>query len=109
MAWLGKSYFVEGERMSVHKELVASDKIEKLITEFPIKIGQRVWFVTYYDSKSLKDGWVCSGVILAIIITAKGVYVRFKNSYDCNKTCKLGKSVFLTEEEAQEKLRKFLA
>mgnify|MGYP004674269985 FL=1 len=108
MAWLEKGDFVKGERMSEHKELVTPDEIEKLIAEFPIKIGQRVWFVTYYDSKSLRDAWICSGVVLAVTITANGIYVKFKDSYEHNKTYKLGKSVFLTKEEAEERLKDFL-
>ncbi len=94
--------------MSEHKELVALNEIEKLITEFPIKIGQRVWFVTYYDSKSLRDAWICSGVVLAITITVKGICVKLKDLHGRNKTYRLGKSAFLTKEEAEERLRKFL-
>lgn len=108
MARLGKSYFVKGERMSEHKELVASDEIEKLITEFPIKIGQRVWFVIYYDSKFLRDAWICSGIVLAVTITANGICVKLRDSYGHNKTYRLGKSVFLTKEEAKERLKDFL-
>ena len=108
MARLGKSDFVKGERMSEHKKLVASDEIEKLITEFPIKIGQRVWFVTYYDSKSLRDAWICSGIVLAVTITANGICVKLKDSYVHNKTYRLGKSAFLTKEEAKERLKDFL-
>ena len=108
MARLGKSDFVKGERMSEHKELVASDEIEKLITEFPIKIGQRVWFVTYYDSKSLRDAWICSGIVLAVTITANRICVKLKDSYGHNKTYRLGKSAFLTKEEAKERLKDFL-
>ena len=94
--------------MNELKELVISDEIEKLITEFPIKIGQRVWFVTYYDSKSLRDAWVCSGVVLAVTITVKEICVKLKDPYDHNKTFRLGKSAFLTEEEAEERVKEFL-
>lgn len=94
--------------MNELKELVTSDEIEKLITEFPIKIGQRLWLVTYYDSKSLRDAWVCSGMVLAVTITAKEICVKLKDPYGHNKTFKLGKSAFLTEEEAEERVRKFL-
>ena len=107
MARLGKGNFVKGERMS-DKKLVTSDKIEKFIAEFPIKIGQRVWFVTYYDDKSLRDAWVCSGTVLAVTITAKEICVKLKNPYDRNKTFRLGKSAFLTEEEAEERVKEFL-
>ncbi len=108
MARLGKSNFVKGERMSEHKELVTPDEIEKLITEFPIKIGQRVWYVIYYDGKSLRDAWICSGAVLAVTITVNGICVKLKDLYGHNKTYKLGKSAFLTKEEAEERLRKFL-
>lgn len=108
MARLGKGNFVKGECMSGHKELVSSDEIEKLITEFPIKIGQRVWFVTYYDSKSSRDAWICSGIVLAVTITAKGICIKLKDSYGHNKTYRIGKSAFLTKEEAKERLKDFL-
>lgn len=96
-------------------EREASDKLNSLgmtdnegNTESPVKIGQRVWFVTYYDSKSLRDAWICSGVVLAVTITANGICVKLKDSYGHNKTYRLGKSAFLTKEEAEERLKDFL-
>lgn len=111
-AWMNKNHqaTIGDEKIlfDALNKVWAKYKIGKLITESPIKIGQRVWFVTYYDSKSLRDAWICSGIVLAVTITANGICVKLKDSYGHNKTYRLGKSAFLTKEEAKERLKDFL-
>lgn len=71
----------------------------------PCYIGQKVWVIPRHNGKPYGEH-ICEDKVQMIGITSRGVYVKLKDYNSFNKLFRLGKSVFLTKEEAEEQLRR---
>lgn len=81
------------------------DKIEQgTIVELPVRLGQEVWYIPHYHGKSYCG--VKKDVIRMIGFSSRGFQFRLRDAADRQKTYMLGKSVFLTKEEAEGQLKK---
>jgi hypothetical protein len=70
----------------------------------PCDIGDEVWFIPKYEGKAL--GVIIKDVVQMIGITSRGIHLKLRNNHDHNKMYMLGKTVFLTKEEAEVALAK---
>lgn len=68
----------------------------------PCKLGDSVWFIPKYNGKVL--GMILEDKVQMIGVTSKGVHLKLRNNHDHNKMYMLGKTVFLTKEEAEAAL-----
>lgn len=69
----------------------------------PCKVGQTVYLLQKYY------GTYCFNVVednvQMIGVTSRGIHIKARNHQDHNKMYMLGKTVFLTKEEAEAKLK----
>lgn len=91
---------VDCDKKKMHDKLmwyVNKEKQGRLFV-FPCNIGDAVWFIPMYFGKPF--GYVLEDKVQMLGVTSKGVHIRLKSHKDHNKTHMLGKTVFLTREEA---------
>lgn len=69
----------------------------------PCKVGDVVYLIPTYNGKPYCG--VCEDKVQMIGITSRGVHIKARNHHDHNKMYMLGKTVFLTKEEAEAKLK----
>ena len=70
----------------------------------PCKVGQTVYLLQkYYGTYCFN---VVEDKVQMIGITSRGIHIKARNHQDHNKMHMLGKTVFLTREEAEQALRK---
>jgi predicted GIY-YIG superfamily endonuclease len=69
----------------------------------PCKVGDTVYLIPTYNGKPYCG--ITQDKVQMIGITSRGVHIKARNHHDHNKMYMLGKSVFLTKEEAEEKLK----
>ena len=74
-----------------------------LLLRLPCKVGDTVWFVPKYNGKSL--GFIREDKVQMVGVTARGIHFKLREHHEHNKLYMLGKTVFLTKEEAEAKLR----
>ena len=87
-----------------HDEGLADYLLANGVIVPPCKVGDKVWFVVEYDGKHFLD----EGEVGSIYKDNGGVWVSAR--YDSglhyhHKESDVGKSIFLTKEEAEAKLR----
>ena len=69
----------------------------------PCKVGDMVYLIPTYNSKPYCG--VCEDKVQMIGITSRGIHIKARNHHDHNKMYMLGKTIFLTKEEAEKKLK----
>ena len=69
----------------------------------PCKVGDKVYLIPCYNGNPL--GIVQEDKVQMIGITSRGVHIKARNHHDHNKMYMLGKTVFLTKEQAEQKLK----
>lgn len=77
--------------------------LENGVVVSPVKAGQDVYLIPTYNSKPYCG--VVSDKVQMIGITTRGIHIKARNHHDHNKMYMLGKSVFLTREEAEQALK----
>ena len=81
------------------------DKIEQgTMVDLPVKLGQEVRYIPHYHGKPYCG--VEKDVVRMIGFSSRGFQFRLRDAVDRQKTYMLGKSVFLTKEEAEGQLKK---
>ena len=107
--------FIEGEAVDKLAEYEAAEE-QGLLLRLPCKIGDTVWFVCRIYDRTKKDfvRVVHNGYIKAIKFTLRPtkITVEYEDLYDTHGRCNgadfhvtsIGKTVFLTREEAEKAL-----
>lgn len=70
--------------------------------ELPCEIGDTVWLVPKYLGNPL--GIIRKDKVQMIGVTSRGIHLKLREYHDHNKMYMLGKTVFLTKEEAEKAL-----
>lgn len=68
----------------------------------PCKIGDTVYLIPKYNGKPYCG--IVQDKVQMIGITSRGIHIKARNHHDHNKMYMLGKTVFLTKEEAEAAL-----
>ena len=87
------------ERLAYYEDLEEQGRLVAL----PCKVGDTVWVIPTYNGKPY-----CGAVkdeIQMIGVTSRGFHLKLRAHHDYNKTYMLGKTVFLTREEAEAALK----
>ena len=69
----------------------------------PCKVGDMVYLIPTYNGKPYCG--ITEDKVQMIGVTSRGVHIKARNHHDHNKMYVLGKSVFLTKEEAEKALK----
>lgn len=84
-------------------EEVADHLIANGVILPPCWIGDKVYLIPTYNGKAYCG--VVEDKVQMIGITSRGVHIKARNHHDHNKMHMLGKTVFLTKEDAEAKLK----
>lgn len=68
----------------------------------PCKVGDTVYLIPTYNGKPYCG--VREDKVQMIGITSRGIHIKARNHHDHNKMYMLGKTIFLTREEAEKAL-----
>ena len=74
-----------------------------LLLRLPCKVGDTVWYIPSYNGKPL--GFINKDKVQMIGFTSRGIHFKLREHHEHNKMYMLGKSVFLTRAEAEQKLK----
>lgn len=101
--WTVKNWREEKHTKAYDRLAELEDKIEQgTLIELPCKVGDTVYEVF----KDYRPPFIKETTIEKIVITAKGLRLRLaRNSFYETAISSLGKTVFLTREEAEQKLK----
>ena len=91
------------DRCDVEYEKIADYLLANGVIIPPCKVGDTVWLIPTYNGKPYCG--VCVDKVQMIGITSRGVHIKARNHHDHNKMYMLGKSIFLTKEEAEQALK----
>lgn len=84
-------------------------KDKSLVVELPCKVGDEVYYLTSIDTaKELNVKEIFCGIVQAVCYERKDIYLtaKYTNGLTYYHNLKdLGKTVFLTKEEAEAKLK----
>lgn len=69
----------------------------------PCKVGQTVYLIPTYGGKPYCG--IVQDKVQMIGITSRGVHIKARSHHDHNKMYMLGKTVFLTREDAEKALK----
>lgn len=69
----------------------------------PCKVVDKVYLIPTYNGKAYCG--VVEDKVQMIGITSRGVHIKARNHHDHNKMHMLGKTVFLTKEDAEKALK----
>ena len=69
----------------------------------PVKVGQMVYVIPKYNGKPYCG--VQQDKVQMIGITSRGIHIKTRSKSSFNKTYMLGKTVFLTKEQAEKALK----
>ena len=92
-------------------ENIADEEVVKILTDYliengaiipPCNVGDDIWIVKCYEGKPLG---IVKDKVQRIGITSRGFHIKARNHHDHNKMYMLGKTVFLTREDAEKALR----
>lgn len=83
-------------------ERLANHLIENGAIIPPCNVGDDIWIVKCYEGKPLG---IVKDKVQMIGITSRGFHIKARNHHDHNKMYMLGKTVFLTREDAEKALR----
>ena len=84
-------------------EQLAEYLVENGVIVLPVKVGQTVYVIPKYDGKPYCG--VQMDKVQMVGITSRGIHIKTRNKSNFNKTYMLGKTVFLTKEEAEKALK----
>jgi hypothetical protein len=70
--------------------------------ELPCKVGDTVYLIPTYNRKPYCG--VVEDKVQMIGITSRGIHIKARNKHEFNKMYMLGKTAFLTKEEAEQAL-----
>lgn len=89
-----------GEDFPVPKEIIANDLIANGVIVPPVKVGQTVWFIRdKYHNKIEETN------VEKVIVKNGGIYIKLGCNSMYETSCNsIGKTVFLTKEEAEKAL-----
>lgn len=105
----------------VQRVILAGDKADERcgffkdksrIVELPCKVGDKVWFLNRYPAIDMKQNAVYEAKVVRVYIEKETVLtlaVQVKTEWGTKEfphITDIGKTVFLTREEAEEALRK---
>lgn len=68
----------------------------------PCNVGDDIWIVKCYEGKPLG---IVKDKVQMIGITSRGFHIKARDHHDHNKMYMLGKTVFITREDAEKALR----
>lgn len=92
------------EQARLHAEYVAQHLLNEGVIVLPVNVGQEV----YYPSFSV--GMVFSYKVISIKLNSKGLYIvidnRLRNEQLTHRATQIGKTIFLTKEEAEKALER---
>lgn len=71
--------------------------------ELPCKVGDTVYLIPTHNRKPYCG--VVEDKVQMIGITSRGIHIKGRNNHEFNKMYMLGKSVFLTKEEAEKVIK----
>lgn len=94
----------EGHRKYLYYDQIADYLLANGVIVSPVKVGDTVWLIPKYNGKPYCG--VVEDKVQMIGITSRGVHIKAGNHHDHNKMYMLGKSVFLSREDAEQALRK---
>lgn len=81
------------------EEICDRFKDKSRIVELPVSVGQQVWFV--------RNGKIEEAVFEKVVLIHRGLHIKLGCNAMYETSCNsIGKTVFLTREEAEEALRK---
>lgn len=86
------------DRLAYYEDLEERGRLVVL----PCMVGDTVWFLPQYGGKPL--GMIREDKVQMIGVTSRGFHLKLRNNHDHNKMYMLGKTVFLTKEEAKKAL-----
>ena len=82
---------------------IAEYLLENGVIVLPVKVGQTVYVIPKYNGKPYCG--IQADKVQMIGITSRGIHIKTRNNSPFNKTYFLGKTVFLTKEEAEKALK----
>ena len=82
---------------------LADHLIENGVIVPPCKVGDIVYLIPTYNGKPYCG--IREDKVQMIGITSRGIHIKARNHHDHNKMYMLGKIVFLTKPEAEQKLK----
>lgn len=85
-------------------EELADYLLENEVIALPVMVGDTVYVIPKYNGKSYCG--VQQDKVQMVGITSRGIHIKPRNNSKFNKTYILGKTVFLTKEEAEKALNK---
>lgn len=85
-----------------HSEM-AEHLIKNNAVVLPCKLGDDIYLIPTYGGKPYCG--VVKDTVQMIGMTSRGFHIKARNHHNHNKTYFLGKSAFLTKDEAEEQLR----
>lgn len=91
------------ENDGVRAESIADYLLKNGVIVPPVMVGDRVYVIPKYNGKAYCG--VQQDKVQMIGITSRGIHIKTRNNSSFNKTYILGKTVFLTEEEAEKALK----
>lgn len=77
------------------------------IVVLPCKVGDKVYVIPKYNGKPYCG--VQQDKVQMVGITSRGIHIKTRNKSSFNKTYMLGKTAFLTKEEAEKALKEGIA
>lgn len=81
------------------EEICERFKDKSRIVELPVVVGQQVWFV--------RNGKIEETIVEKVVLKHRGLHIKLGCNAMYETSCNsIGKTVFLTREEAEEALRK---
>ena len=89
------------EALEVAEEAL-QERMKGRWVELPCEVGDTVWFIPKYAGNPL--GMILEDKVQMIGVTSRGIHFKLRNHHDHNKMYMLGKTVFLTKEEAKKAL-----
>lgn len=85
------------------KEILADHLLANGVIVPPCKVGDTVYLVPTYHGKPYCG--VVVDKVQMVGITTRGIHIKARYHHDHNKTYMLGKTVFLTREDAEKALK----
>lgn len=76
--------------------------LENDVIVLPVKVGQTVYVIPKYNGNPYCG--VQQDKVQMVGITSRGVHIKTRNKSNFNKTYMLGKTAFLTKEDAEKTL-----
>ena len=93
---------IYGEAISKLADYADAEEQGRLI-KLPCAIGDTVWYIPSYNGNPL--GFINKDKVQMIGFTSRGIHFKLREHHEHNKMYMLDKTVFLTREEVEKKLK----